>query len=230
MFSNRFTIFSFLILGGLLLTSCKSDKVFDLDPTDPGTGIFEARGTLTPLEGGFAELTFAYISGEIDPWGYSIIASTYEDFVNNSPYKTLVGRLTHPSVDIFSIGIQSKEPFDASNMVWGWSKTEIDNLLQPGDTLSIGYGPGEAILGVGHPDFNHPTGPFYTVPTENQGGINPNGPGFVIIDTVEPYMASAYEITRAGLRVHVRYQGRINGIFGQPDYWVTGTAVLFFEY
>ncbi len=230
MFSKPFAFIGFLILAGLLFTSCKSDKPFDLDPEDPGTGIFEARGTLTPMEVGLTSLEYAYISGEIDPWGHSIVASTYADYVNNSPYKSIIGRLTHPSVDIFSIAIHSESPFDPGSMIWGWTEEEVSNLLQPGDTLSIGYGPGEAILGIAHPAFNHPTGPFYTLPSENFEGINLDGPGYIIIEQVEPYSATAYEITRTGLRVHVRYQGRLNGVLGQQDYWAQGTAVLFFEY
>ena len=218
------------MLAFTLFTACKSDKLFDLDPIDPGTGIFEARGTLTPLASGITSLTFAYISGETDPWGLPVVASTSTDFVNHSPYKTIIGRLTHPSMDIFSIAVQSREPFDASNMVWGWTETEMEELFQTGDTLFIGYGAGEAILGVAHPEFNYPAGPFYTSPTENLEGINADGPGFVIIERVEPYMASAYEITRSGLRVHLRFQGRLNGVLGQQDYWAQGTAVLFFEY
>lgn len=229
MYFNRSTYIC-LFLTGFLLSACKSDKSFDLDPIDPGTGIFEARGTLTPMEGGFTSLDYTYISGEIDPWGQSIVASTYADFVNYSPYKTIVGRLTNPSVDIFSIGIQSQDPFDTSSTKWDWEQSELANLLQPGDTLTIGYGPGQAILGVSHPSFDHPTGPFYTLPSENYEGINNGGAGFVIIDEVEPYSASAYEITRNGLRIHVHYQGRLNGVLGQPDYWAVGTAVLFFEY
>lgn len=218
------------MLAFTLLTSCKSDKTFDLDPIEPETGIFEARGTITPLNGGISTWAFAYVSGEQDLWGKTVVASTYDDYVNYSPYKTIVGRLTHPSVDIFSISIQSEDPFDAANMVWQWSEAEIDQLFHPGDTLRIGFGPGEALLGVAHPEFNNPAGPLYTSPSENIEGINTDGPGFVIIDDVEPYTATAYEKTRAGLRVHMRYQGRLNGVLGQPDYWVSGTAVLFFEY
>ncbi len=219
-----------LLLVFTLFTACKSDKTFDLDPVEPATGIFEARGTITPLNGGISSWTFAYISGETDPWGNTVVASTYNDYVNYNPYKTIVGRLTHPSVDIFSISIQSQKPFDPANMAWQWSESEIDQLFQPGDTLRIGFGPGEAVLGVAHPEFNNPTGPLYTSPSENIEGINADGPGYVIIDDVEPYTATAYEKTRAGLRVHMHFQGRLNGILGQTDYWTEGTAVLFFEY
>lgn len=219
-----------LLLAFTLVTSCKSDKSFDFDPIEPATGIFEARGTITPLIGGISSWDFAYISGEMDLWGKTVVASTYDDYVNYNPYKTIVGRLTNPSAEIFSISIQSQDPFDAANMAWEWSESEIGQLFQPGDTLRIGFGPGEAVIGVAYPEFNNPAGPLYTSPSENIEGINADGPGFVIIEQVEPYMASAYEITRAGLRVHLRYQGRLNGVPGQPDYWATGTAILFFEY
>lgn len=230
MFFNSGHKLLLLVLAIALLAGCKSDKTFDLDPIEQETGIFEARGTITPLSGGISSWAFAYISGEPDPWGKTVVASTYDDYVNFSPYKTIVGRLTHPSMDIFSISIQSEDPFDAANMAWNWSESEIDQLLQPGDTLRIGFGPGEAILGVAHPEFNNPAGPLYTLPAENFEGINADGPGYVVIDDVEPYTATAYEKTRAGLRVHMHYQGRLNGILGQADYWTEGTTVLFFEY
>ncbi len=230
MFSRPCSLILPVLFASLLITSCKSDKSFDFEPIAPEKGIFEARGVLTPLDGGITALDFAYISGEKDALGQDIVASTSTDYVTHSPYKTIIGRLGQSDRDLFSIAIQSREQFDSGSMIWGWSEQEIEQLFLPGDTLLIGFGPGEAIVGVAHAGFDLTAGPAYTSPSENKEGINVDGPGFVIIEQVEPYSATANDITRDGLRTHVRYQCRLNGVAGLPDFWAAGTAVLFFEY
>lgn len=230
MLSDRLYLLACFIGLILLAQGCKSDKDFQEQPGEPPTGIFYATGTLTPLAPGLDTISFAYRSGEEDPWGNTVVASTYPDYVNFPPYKSLIGELRQPAIPIFSIGIQSLTEFESSLMDWTWTGEEVNELLTAGDTLSIGYGPGQAILGINHPVFQRPTGPIYTLPEENKEGINAQGAGRIIIRSVQPYSATAYEITRAGLRVEASYQGRLNGVFGQPDYWAEGETALFFEY
>ena len=230
MLSDRSYLIALFIGLLLLVQACKSDSMLEEPPTETPTGLFYATGTLTPLAPGLDTVQFAYRSGEEDPWGNTVVASTYQDYVNFAPYKSLIGELRQPAIPIFSIGVQSLNEIAANQLEWTWTEPEVSDLLVPGDTLSIGYGPGQAILGINHPVFQYPTGPLYTLPEENEQGFSPLGKGRIIIRSVEPYSATAYEVTRAGLRVKAAFRGRLNGVLGQPDYWAEGEAVLFYEY
>ena len=217
----------FLTLVGLF--ACKAeDSVFDTFDQNP-YGIFWASGTLVSVVSDGDTLTYDYRSGELDTDGFTINASTSYDYVNLQPYKAIVGRLDYPVVEIFSLQVTSLTEVSAG-FGTEWTAEEIDELLFLDDTLRIGYGPGQAILGIHHPAFNYNAGTFKTRPEENEAGITGSPEGWVVITKREPYSVTHNGQSRSGLRLWCTYQGRLNGQFGQPDYIARGDACLFFEY
>lgn len=215
-----------LLLSGLLsaLSACKSDKAFDLTPAPVETGQFHARGILISVDNTADTLTFDYRSGEASPWGETVIADVFTDSVNFPPQTGLFGQLTlEPgSPVIFATGF-----FTDRNQA-DLEPQGIPAVLTPGDTLAIGVLDGQALISLTHPGFQA-SGSAWSLPEENESGINAKGAGYVVLRTVEPFAVTAHDLTRTGYSVDLAFAARLNGPANSPDWWAEGEARIFVE-